>query len=838
MVGGEKSLEGLCPNCLAPHEGNGPCLHCGYISQQGQGDWNRLRPGALLRERYLIGGILGRGGFGITYRGKDIELDMPLAIKEYFPAGLAARESSTREVYFSSKEDMDGFRQGMEKFLEEARVLARYENDSSIVSVRDHFRDNGTAYMVMPLLMGTTLKEYLEKHGEILPFDEAMQILSPIMDALDRIHADGFIHRDISPDNIFLTRAGQAKLLDFGAAKSALSLMARQSHSIILKKGYSPVEQYQTRGALGPWTDVYGMAATLYRMVTGQLPPDSLDRLSDGALLTPTRLGHPIPPRAELALLRALAVNPKDRPQSMMEFKEGLNGKKDVNSIPTASNQEDSGRHRQEKEAINDTKSQTISCKAEPSDCIDENCSNKVYPADNSSDQCSSRVSVMPDKPKVNSNKKIKIILAVGLALFAALCLGLFYVPRNFEPQNVFSERDKINKAIVDYLLKKAKSGEVLAQLKLGQVYTYGIGVPVDYKQAFWWYKRASEQGNPDAMCRLGICYQNGLGKSIDSKMGLYWLKKAEAKGNYLASCFIGIAYLDSQGVEYNKEQIEKHFDKVSKNKKSMMSSLDPDELYAVGRIIEEKYPQEEGKSNSIFQKSAQLGNILSLYHIGEKILENHSTKWSDDLSKEDEDMAMKCFEEASGRGYAYASATLARLYISGGPYHIKWNIPINKKLAFELYNSALKNGYASNFNLFYIPSSFIKGFSSSNGTGFSIAFYGENDEKIVYNSYLSTSFDPNCELTDSQYSTEVIDSVINQGYQDGYKHLEYAEMNYNNSNGIVLLENSKYNRWVRIAIDPKATLVIEFNYKKELASKYIDYINKITSQKLEFPEI
>lgn len=317
-------LRGICPNCLKASGGIFPCPSCGFVPEADPAGWNRLRPGTLLQGRYLIGGVLGRGGFGITYRGKDMELELPLAIKEYFPAGLAARESTSRRVSPSGSEDEEDFRQGMDRFLEEAKLLARFENHPTIVSVRDHFRANGTAFMVMPLLEGVTFGRYLQNLGGRIPFSQAVSILMPVMDALHEVHAAGFIHRDVSPDNIFVTTSGQVRLLDFGAAKTAAALAGQRSHSIVLKKGYSPPEQYQSRGNLGPWTDVYGLGATLWRAVTGQVPPDAMDRLEEENLNPPSRLGISIPPEAEKALVRSLSIAPRDRPQSVRELQEFL----------------------------------------------------------------------------------------------------------------------------------------------------------------------------------------------------------------------------------------------------------------------------------------------------------------------------------------------------------------------------------------------------------------------------------------------------------------------------------------------------------------------------------
>ena len=309
-----------CPFCLESIEGQFPCPFCGFSPADDQWGWNRLAPGTLLQDRYMVGGVLGRGGFGITYRGKDLKLGLPVAIKEYFPGGIAVRESTSRQVAPSRRDDEADFAKGMDRFQEEASLLARFEDHPTIVSVRDHFRANGTVYMVMPLLQGVTLAAYVTNKGGRLLWKQALSILVPVMDALEEVHRSGWVHLDVSPDNIFITQSGQVRLLDFGAAKVSAGLAMQRSHSVVLKKGYAPPEQYQTQGKLGPWTDVYGLAATLYRCVVGQAPPDALDRLGEDVLTPPGQMGVALEGHIEEALLAGLALSPKVRPQSMRAF--------------------------------------------------------------------------------------------------------------------------------------------------------------------------------------------------------------------------------------------------------------------------------------------------------------------------------------------------------------------------------------------------------------------------------------------------------------------------------------------------------------------------------------
>ncbi len=271
----------------------------------------------------MVGRVLGQGGFGITYLGWDMNLDVKLAIKEFFPQGFVSRQPGADYIVSFAGTAADEYTYGIERFLEEAKTLARFEDHPNVVSVRDFFRENNTAYMIMSFVEGITLERYLEnQRGQIL-FDRAVEILMPVMDALREVHEVGFMHRDISPDNIVMSKKGRVVLIDFGAAREEMRGVSK-SLSVILKKGYAPEEQYRSRGKQGPWTDVYAVGATLYRAITGKVPPEALDRLDQDDLVKPSDYGIEIDPAKETALLKAVAIKAKDRYQSVEEFQKKL----------------------------------------------------------------------------------------------------------------------------------------------------------------------------------------------------------------------------------------------------------------------------------------------------------------------------------------------------------------------------------------------------------------------------------------------------------------------------------------------------------------------------------
>ena len=283
----------------------------------------QLLPDTLLAERFLIKGVLAEGGFSIIYAGRDLNLEMKVAIKEYYPFGLASRNhTSSEEVISINKDEWQTFEKGKENFLKEARVLAQFSVEPGVVSVRDFFTENNTAYIVMDYLEGVTLKTWL-KEKEPLSVAEALQLMEPVMATLSRIHEKGLIHRDISPDNIMMLEDNRIKLLDFGAARST-SLTKEKDLTIMLKRGYAPEEQYRSKGNQGPWTDVYALCATLYKCITGVKPDEAIERIYQDKLKRPSQLGISIDKRQEDALMKGLAIFQRDRFKTIDELREQL----------------------------------------------------------------------------------------------------------------------------------------------------------------------------------------------------------------------------------------------------------------------------------------------------------------------------------------------------------------------------------------------------------------------------------------------------------------------------------------------------------------------------------
>ena len=314
----------VCYNCFREKQNNGVCPLCGYDPAGNATKYPlALKQGAILNGRYVIGRVLGQGGFGITYIALDDRRKRRVAVKEYLPTDFAYRTEDRYGVRAYSGDRRDYFEYGKQQFLIEAKTLANFIGESNIVRVHRYFEENGTAYFSMEYVDGVSLHRYMWEKGGRLSVEETNSLLLPLMESLDQIHARGIVHRDIAPDNILVQRDGRTKLIDFGAARYSTGEKS-QSLDVILKHGYAPYEQYMRHGRQGPFTDVYAMAATYYHAITGKIPPEAVDRMVDDAMLPPSALGAEIDYVTEAVLLKALAIRPGDRIQRMGQFREAL----------------------------------------------------------------------------------------------------------------------------------------------------------------------------------------------------------------------------------------------------------------------------------------------------------------------------------------------------------------------------------------------------------------------------------------------------------------------------------------------------------------------------------
>ncbi len=294
-----------------------------------------LSIGTRLRD-YEITGLIGEGGFGIVYLAWDLSLQRKVAVKEYMPASMASRVAGSSAIAVKSDRHLDTFKAGLKSFVNEARLLARFDHPS-LVKVYRFWEENGTAYMVMPFYEGPTLKTALAELGHVPSEDELRAWLNPLLDALTVMHAAQCFHRDIAPDNILLTASGPL-LLDFGAARRVIGDMTH-ALTVVLKPGYAPIEQYGDVASMsqGAWTDLYALACVVYYAITGKTPMSSVERLMDDRLEPIATLAAGRYSAAFLhAIDAALAVRPLDRPQNEAQFRALLDADRPAVAAPPA----------------------------------------------------------------------------------------------------------------------------------------------------------------------------------------------------------------------------------------------------------------------------------------------------------------------------------------------------------------------------------------------------------------------------------------------------------------------------------------------------------------------
>lgn len=315
-----------CLNCMKTYDdGYGVCPYCGYISSGEAKELYQLPPGIVLNNRYLIGTALGVGGFGITYVAWDQKLEQKVAIKEFYPSagGIVNRSPGSANVIIYSGDRAIEFEKGKQRFLTEARSMARFSGHPNIVHVYEYFEQNNTAYIAMEFLEGKSYKEYLKESDGPIDCNIAKNVTLAVLDALKEIHKAGIIHRDISPDNVFISPEGVIKVIDFGAARFSTG-EEEKTMSIILKPGYAPPEQYRTRSSQGPWTDVYAVGAMFYRAVTGIMPDESVNRMVEDKVLPPEQLNKNVSSDLSNIIMTAMALDKSLRFKNVEQFEEAL----------------------------------------------------------------------------------------------------------------------------------------------------------------------------------------------------------------------------------------------------------------------------------------------------------------------------------------------------------------------------------------------------------------------------------------------------------------------------------------------------------------------------------
>jgi TPR repeat protein len=643
----------FCMGCFRQKGPQAVCQHCGYDETAPRGPLllpHRTR----LHKHYLVGRVLGKpGGFGVTYLAFDTGLETLVAIKEYLPRELVGREAGRTTVSAHSPEEGGLFRFGLEQFVTEARTLAKFDH-AHLVKVRQVFAENATAYLVMDYYEGMTLAEYLQQKNR-LPAATALAILNPILDGLREVHEKGFIHRDIKPQNIYLTRQGRPILLDFGTARLAMAERSR-SMSVVLSAGYAPFEQYSRRGGQGPWTDVYACAAILYFMLTGQTPAEAMDRVEDDTLILPQRLAPDLSERLAKVVVQGLATEAKQRYQTIRAFQEAL-------------------LHAADTDASSQTKPKIQTQDKTPSD--------HMSATNQSHDTAPTR------KPLLG----IAILALIGIGFSYALSggdsIGLadqkFFAHQYSEALPIYQRLAKKHNGLALFRLgslyengfggvamdtrkaamlyqESANTGNPLGRYNVGRVYRDGVTWRKDPDKAWDWFRLATESGikntaerlvRADDPIMLFIAAQIAYGEKRYSQ-ALAWYQSAAEQGYASAQVYLAMMYQEGEGVEKNEAE-ELKWCTASAEQGLALAQHCLGDIYALGKGVTQNYTE----AAKWYRLAAEQGLADS-----KTILAN---MYKQGLGVDQNDTeAVNLFRQAAEQGNKFAQGFLGWMYHTG----------------------------------------------------------------------------------------------------------------------------------------------------------------------------
>ena len=718
----------LCMGCMRlKEEAERKCPYCGFDEKKRDREDNEALPlRTVLNGKYLLGKPLGRGGFGITYIAYEKNLQIRVAIKEFFPWSTVKRDKDNSLMPVSWKEDSEFFETDKKKVLDEARRLAQLMDLPGVVFVRDFFEENNTAYIVMEYLDGMTLSKYLSSpEGSISP-EWVLKAMKPVLASLAKVHKAGIIHRDISPDNMILTSGNRIKLIDFGAARN-YSMSRKESLSVILKRGYAPIEQYSSRGNQGPWTDIYALCATMYKMMTGSAPLESTDRIINDEIKTIRGMGISLTPKLEKAIMKGLSINYRERFSNIYELYTALYGKLSAEVISaeeaydTACELYDERRY---KEAI-----LYFNVAADAGDA------NAMYRLGN--------IYYSGTGASVNYSQAIKWYKkAADAGNTYAMCsfaemyrdgngvvkdsqLALKWFEKAAGAGNTYAMyflavmyRDgegvvKDGDLALEWFEKAAHAGDEYAMYAIADIYRYRYDDDQDINRALEWYEKAADAGNTDAMCRLAEMYRDGNGVVEDGKRAAFWYEMGAVAGNTDAMLSIAEMYRYGDGVDEDIDLALKWYEKLA-------DAGDANAMYNIADMYSYGYDFDQDINRALewYEKAADAGNTdamckLAVMYFGGKCVDQDINRALELFEKaahagnihamhnlahiyrcgkgvdQDINRALEWYEKVAGAGNTYAMNALGDMYRNGE------EIPQDYKYAMKWYVRAAENGYS-----------------------------------------------------------------------------------------------------------------------------------------------
>jgi TPR repeat protein len=638
------------------------------VPDRSPDDHVALAYGALVG-RYVVRSVLGQGTFGITYLARDGQLGRDVAIKEYLPTAFAVRRDDGTVVPNSIKV-AEEFAWGRQRFIEEGRTLAGFRRMPGMVHVYDLVEDHGTAYIIMELVHGSTLNKKLEHDGPLSP-QEVNRLLPVLLDVLAAVHQAGFVHRDIKPENILLDGEGRPTLIDFGAARAAMAARTT-AMTAVFTPGYAAVEQFAD-GEQGPWTDIYGLSATLYRAISGRLPPRSVERALEDRYRPLAELKPAdFPIRLLSGIDRGLAVRAADRPQTIEQWRSALFSTEAPTGAPTGAPA--AARRRRRTVVYAGVGALAVVAAAGTALLVQQTTPSAWF--QKAADRgAGDGERTRPREAKAAPRSEAEMVAKPEVAAPRAEAEDLASADSAFKRGDYATVRR--------LMTPLADAGNAKAQNYLGVLYDHGYGVPRDDAQAVAWYRKAADQGNPEAQSNLGRLYDNGHGVLQDDARAVAWYRKAAEQGDAGAQTSLGAAYETGRGVARDLAQAAEWYRKAA-DQDHPAAELILGNMHAAGRGV----PQDYGQAVEWFRKAADHGSAAAEFNLGYLYSEGRGVP-------QDYGEAIAWYRRAADQDYPGAQTNLGVAYEAGR------GVPQDFSRAADWYRKAADHGNAvAQFNL------------------------------------------------------------------------------------------------------------------------------------------
>ena len=670
-------------------------------------------PAGLRIDQFRIECMLGKGGFGITYLATDEQLGKRVAIKELLPDSIATRiEGQTVVPQTAALEE--NWQWAKERFLEEARMLATFSHPA-ILAVHRMIEANGTAYIVMDYIDGESFQARMDRTGPEVDQAALMSIIGPILDGLDEVHQRGLLHRDIKPENILIDKRGKPVLIDFGSAREIVGHTVAMTS--IVTHGYSPIEQYQSSGKMGPWTDIYSLAAVMYRNMTGEKPPVAADRVLDDGFL-PLSDMRPSDFSAEFcrAVDWALKVKPNGRPHSLDQWRRNLESTQRQKKAPSTKLPPPPERAPE----LGNFKASCPSCTQRVEMPLKMsgtwiNCPTcgKSFKADVHDQRGGYQkfIAVLKQPPKSNANKgkqgeddtnlikpqpvappkKSKLPVIVTAVCAGFLVLG--FAVTMLRPSDPDTLREKGRKLLqgedtakdatkgISLLEQAADKGDVEAQLLLGKTFSKDNegGPAQDLAVSFKWFSRAAEQQNAEAQYNLGLMYAIGQGVAKDEKVAVDWCRKAAEQGLASAQFELGVMYADGLLGVAKDEKVAVDWYRKAAEQGFAAAQYNLGLMYVDGRGV----AKDEKAAVEWYRKAAEEGLASAQLNLGLMHADGQGVA-------KDEKKAVESYRKAAEQGLALAQFELGVMYANG------LGVAKDEKVAVEWIRKAAEQGLAT----------------------------------------------------------------------------------------------------------------------------------------------